>query len=161
MKLNKLIVPSMLFSVALLCSCGDDDDNLGSTETFFGTPYEYMEDVEYKVMEEVQINDSTTTQQEVTKIRQRKGIACKFGPAGDYGVAFGYGFCYSSTGTPTVYDKVFKLDMTWGPAVVGLQEGILRDTLLVTKVPAGTIVRGYLIPYPSGDIRYSEPYTIQ
>lgn len=145
MKLNRLILPALL--LAGLVGCKDDNELSG---LYVGDPYTVTERVTYTVSE---MADSVLV--EVGQERQRPTL-CAVVPKGDHGIATQYGFCYSTEGVPTVYDGVITIDGSWPEAVLGLQQGVLKDTTFVALIPAGTAyVRAFLVPYPDGEVVYS------
>ena len=150
MKLNRLIISALILSG--LVACKDDNELSG---LYAGDPYTVSETVGYTVSELV---DSVLT--EVAYTRQRPTL-CAVVPKGDHSIATQYGFCYSTDGLPTVYDHVITIDESWPEAVLGLQQGILKDTTFVALIPADTAyVRAFLVPYPDGEVVYSGVSTI-
>jgi hypothetical protein len=152
MKLYNILAAAVVVSMVSFSSCKDEDSYNGA---YLGEPYTYNEDVTYTVKEERAINDSVNELVDVEYVRQRPTLACKVYPAGDHGVAIRHGFCYNTTGNPTVYDNVILIDESWSGlqgAVVGLQNGLYKDTTFVNTVSPGTVyVRAFLVPYTAGN----------
>ena len=152
MKLYKFLAAALVVSAVSLTSCKDEDSYNGA---YCGEPFTCNEDVTYTVSESRQVNDSVSEMVDVEYVRQRPTLECRIYPKGDHGVATNYGFCYNTTGNPTIYDSVIEIDESWSGiegSVVGLQNGILKDTTFVNEMPAGKVyVRAFLVPYTTGN----------